>query len=193
MSEAPSAPGLAPLAFALTPEEARIAAARAGLRRALEGRLTLGHFAPLAAFGLAMAFIAILTTTALVERRHGEIALLLATGAFMVQRLTSRRRFAQARRTSLSEIEALRAAGPFVARLDESGLSLEGTASTTRWSFADCREIEDAGGLIYLWPASGAPAVLPTRIFPGPEEAARFLAFVRSRLLRQLAPPPGSR
>ena len=46
--------GFGPYAFTLTPEEARIAAARAGLRRALEGRLTLSHFAPLAAFVLAM-------------------------------------------------------------------------------------------------------------------------------------------
>jgi hypothetical protein len=189
----PSEAAAGPRAFELTPEEARIAAARAGLRRALEGRLTLSHFAPLAAFVLAMAFIAILTTTALVERRHGEIALLLATGAFMVQRLTTRRRFATARRVSLAEIETLRASGPVVARLDEAGLSLEGAASTMRWSFAECREVEDAGGLIYLWPASGAPAVLPTRTFADAEEAARFVEFARARLPRQLAAPARAR
>ncbi|MBV8662176.1 MAG: hypothetical protein JO107_03645 [Hyphomicrobiales bacterium] len=193
MSPARTAAEFGPYVFELTPDEARIAAARAGLRRALEGRLTLSHFAPIAAFVLAMAFIAILTTTALVARRHGEIALLLATGAFMVQRLTTRRRFAAARRASLGEIEALRSAGPLVARLDESGLSLEGPASPARWDFAACREIEDAGGLIYLWPTAGPPAVLPTRVFPTPEEATGLVEFVRGRLLRQLARPPERR
>jgi hypothetical protein len=185
MSQAQAAP-LGPYAFELTQEEARIAAARAGLRRALEGRLTLAHLAPLAAFVLAMAFIAILTLTGLVARRHGEIALLLAAGAFMVQRLATRRRFATARRRSLAELEAMRAVGPLVARLDEAGLSLESAAAPMRWDFAACREIEDAGGLIYLWPARGAPAVLPTRAFADPAQAALFLAFVRGRLRRAL-------
>lgn len=191
MNEPQAATG--PRAFELTPEEARIAAARAGLRRALEGRLTLGHFAPLVAFVLAMAFIAILTTTSLVGRRHGEIALLLAIGAFMVQRLTTRRRLATARRLSQREIETLRASGPLVARLDETGLSLAAAASTIRWTFAECREIEDAGGLVYLWPASGAPAVLPTRAFADAEEAARFVDFVRARVPRTLAAPARAR
>jgi hypothetical protein len=191
MSEAEAA-RLGPYAFDLTSEEARIAAARAGLRRALEGRLTLGHFAPLAAFALAMAFIAILTATALVARRHGEIALLLASGAFMVQRLTTRRHFITARRDSLAEIEAFRGEGALVARLDEAGLWLESAASGVHWEFARCREIEDAGGLIYLWPTSGAPAVLPSRAFADAAEAAVFLDFVRSRLIGKLARlPPG--
>ena len=85
-------------AFELTPDEARIAASRAALRLALAGGLTGRHLAPLAAFVLAMAFTAILAWTGLVSRRHGEIALLLATAAFMIHRLWTRRRFAAARR-----------------------------------------------------------------------------------------------
>ncbi len=193
MSQTRTAAGFGPYAFELTPDEARIAAARAGLRRALEGRLTLSHFAPIAAFVLAMAFIAILTTTGLVARRHGEIALLLATGAFMVQRLTTRRRFAAARKTTFAEIEAIRGAGALVARLDEAGLTLEGPDSPARWEFAACREVEDAGGLVYLWPAGGPPAVLPSRVFAGAEETAFFVAYVRSRLSRKLAQPPAAR
>lgn len=181
MSSSPEAQGLGPYAFELTPDEARIAASRAGLRRALEGRMTLSHLAPLAAFVLAMAFIAILTLTGLVAHRHGEIALLLAIGAFMVQRLLTRRSFMTARRRSLKEIEAMQAR-PLVARLDEAGLALEGAPAPMRWDFAACRDIEDAGGLIYLWPATGAPAVLPTRAFADAEQAALFLSFVRGRL-----------
>ena len=60
-----------PYAFSLTADEARIAAARAGLRRALAGGLTAAHFAPLAAFVLAILFVAILALTGLLGRRVG--------------------------------------------------------------------------------------------------------------------------
>jgi hypothetical protein len=190
MSETRPAPGFGPYAFELTEDEARIAAARSGLRRALAGRLTSAHFAPLAVFVLAIAFIAILALTGLVGRRHGEIALLLATGAFMVQRMTTRRRFAAARRASLAEIEAMRGAGRLVLSVDETGLALAGAAPLARWNFADCLEAEDAGGLVYLWPRQGAPAIAPTRVFRDETEAARFAQFLRSRLRRRLAGSP---
>ncbi len=192
MSETRPAPGFGPYAFELTEDEARIAAARSGLRRALAGRLTSAHLAPLAAFVLAIAFIAILALTGLVGRRHGEIALLLATGAFMVQRLATRRRFLAARRASLAEIEAMRAAGRLVLSVDAAGLALAGATPPARWDFADCLEVEDAGGLVYLWPRSGPPAIVPTRVFAGAEAAAGFVEFLRGRLPRRLAlPPPG--
>jgi hypothetical protein len=190
MNEASPASGFGPYVFELTEDEARIAGARAGLRRALEGRLTPSHLAPLAAFVLAMAFIAILTLTGLLARRHGEIAILAAAGAFMIQRLATRRRFMRARRACLAEIETIRAAGPLALIVDETGLDLSGAA---RWKFANCLEAEDAGGLIYLWPRSGPPAVLPARAFADPQEAARFVEFLRARLLRRLAPPPAGR
>ena len=41
-----------------------------------------------------------------------------------------------------------------------------------RWEFADCLEAEDAGGLIYLWPRQGAPAIAPTRVFRDADETA---------------------
>ena len=31
-------------------------------------------------------------------------------------------------------------------------------------AFADCREAEEAGGLIYLWSGTNAPLVIPTRV-----------------------------
>ncbi|MGD0640957.1 MAG: hypothetical protein ABSC22_09445 [Roseiarcus sp.] len=191
MSERPAAPGFGPYAFELTEDEARVAAARAGLRGALAGRLTSAHFAPLAAFVLAISFTAILALTGLVSRRFGEVALLLAIAAFMAQRLTTLRRFAAARRASVSEFEAMRDAGPLVVSVDETGLGLGG-AAPARWNFVDCLEAEDAGGLIYLWPRSGLPAIVPTRVFEGAEAAAEFVEFLRGRLPRRLAlPPPG--
>ena len=192
MSDSRPAPKFGPYAFELSEDEARIAAARAGLRRALAGRLTSAHFAPLAAFVLAISFVAILSLTGLLARRHGEVALLLATGAFMVQRLATRRRFAAARRAGLAEIEAMRGAGPLVLSVDEAGLGLDGAAPPGRWNFADCLDVEDAGGLVYLWPRSGPPAIVPARVFAGAEAAAGFVEFLRARLPRRLAlTPPG--
>jgi hypothetical protein len=174
------APPFEPLAFELTMDEARIAASRAGLRRALEGGLTKRHLAPLAAFTLAILFTAILAFTGLVERRHGEIALLLATAAFMTHRLWTRRRFVAARRESARVIEAFRAAGAVVVAIDETGVTLSAPEASARWRFPDV-EAEDAGGMVYLWPREGLPAVLPTRAFASPEAASAFVAFARSR------------
>jgi hypothetical protein len=182
VSESSPATAFGPYTFELAENEARIAAARSGLRRALTGRLTLAHLAPLAAFVLAIAFISILALTGLLGRRHGEIGLLLAAAAFMIQRLTTRWRFAAARRSSLAEIETMRSAGALVLSVDEAGLGLAGAASLARWNFADCVEAEDAGGLVYLWPRSGPPAIVPTRVFADAEAAASFVEFLRARL-----------
>jgi hypothetical protein len=179
MSAPDVSPPLAQPPFELTADEARIAASRAALRRTLAGGLTASHLAPLAAFSLALAFTAILALTGLISRRHGEIALLLATAAFMIQRLLMRLRLARTRRESAASIEAIRAAGPLVLAIDEECLTLTG-ATTARWNFRDGFEAEDAGGLIYLWPRSGAPAVLPTRAFPSMEAATHFVARARA-------------
>lgn len=167
------------LAFELTPDEARIASSRAALRQALAGGLIPRHLAPLAAFVLAIAFTAVLASTNLISRRHGEIALLLATAAFMIHRLWSRRRFALARRQSAASIEMIRATGPLVLAIDEQGLTLTG-ATAARWNFSDGLEAEDAGGIIYFWPRSGAPAVLPARAFASAEAASEFVALARA-------------
>jgi hypothetical protein len=181
-----TAPDPAPstrLAFELTADEAGIAASRAALRRALAGGLTSRHLAPLAAFVLAIGFTAILASTSLISHRHGEIALLLATAAFMIHRLWSRRRFALARRESAASIETIRAGGPFVLAVDEQGLTLTGSTAA-RWNFSDGLEAEDAGGMIYFWPRSGAPAVLPTRAFPSAEAASEFVALARAGITK---------
>lgn len=174
-----TAPAFGPYAFEPTADEARIAASRAALRRALAGGLTARHLAPLAAFLLAMAFTAILAWTDLVSRRHGEIALLLEAAAFMIHRFATRRRFVRARRESIAAIATIR--GSLVAVVDETGLALEGADASPRWNFADGVEVEDAGGMIYLWPRSGPPAFLPTRIFPSEDTVRAFVAFAKSR------------
>jgi len=171
------------LAFELTADEAGIATSRAALRRALAGGLTSRHLAPLAAFVLAIGFTAILASTSLISHRHGEIALLLATTAFMIHRLWGRRRFALARRESAASIETIRAGGPFVLAVDEQGLTLTGSTAA-RWNFSDGLEAEDAGGMIYLWPRSGAPAVLPARAFPSAEAASEFVALARAGITK---------
>jgi len=185
-----SAPGeddFGPYAFSLTADEARVAAARAGLKRALAGGLTADHFAPLAAFVLAILFIAVLALTGLLGRRPAEAALLVCAAAFLLQRLATRRRFFVSRRVAEAEIERLRAAAPLVLSVEADGLRLDGGPEPTRWRFADCLEAEDAGGLVYLWPRKGPPAIAPTRVFRDQTEAARFAQFLRSRLPRRIA------
>ena len=87
----------------------------------------------------------------------------------------------------------MRAAGPLVLSVDETGLGLAGAAPPARWNFADCLEAEDAGGLVYLWPRSGSPAIVPTRVFAGAAAAAGFVEFVRGRLPRRIALPAAGR
>ncbi len=82
-----SAVSFGPYAFTLAPAEAEAAAARLGLRQALNGGLLASHVAPLTAFVLIMAFASVLALTGLVSRRAGEITLMLAALAFMIQRL----------------------------------------------------------------------------------------------------------
>jgi len=175
-----TAPGFGPFAFELTDEEAGAAASRAALRAALEGGLLSRHFAPLAAFLLAMLFAAILAFTGLVSRRSAEIALILAAAAFMINRLWSRRRFALARRAALDWTQRLKSAGELVVSVDDYGLRLAAGPLNTAWAFAEAQDVEDAGGLVYLWPRSGEPAVLPARVFPDAAAIADFLTFARA-------------
>ena len=113
-----------------------------------------------------MVFTAILAFTGLIRRRPGEIALLLAAAAFMIHRLWTRRRFLQARRAAPTWTERVRAAGSVVAR-HRRGRAWRSKAPilSRRWRFSDGLEIEDAGGMVYLWPPSGDPAFWPTRAY----------------------------
>ena len=184
---APADDGFGPYVFALTEDEARVAAARYGLRRALAGGLTTSHLAPLAAFALTVLFVAILGLTGLMGRRPAEAILLVAAALFLLQRLVARRRFFASRRAAAAEFAGLGAAS-LVLTVEADGLRLDGAASPRLWRFVDCIDAEDAGGLVYLWPRVGAPAVAPTRIFADAAEAARFARHLRAQLARRLAP-----
>ena len=176
----PSGPG----SFALTTQEAGIAASRAGFRAALAGRLSLTLVAPLVGFVLFVAFAAILTATGLIGRRLGEAALIIAAVAFMASRMAAHWRMRGARAGSLAAVTALQKAGEARVRLDDGGLVVETAAGLRRLSFADCDEAEDAGGIIYLWPRAGEPTFIPARAFASEQAAREFLAFVRARIAR---------
>jgi hypothetical protein len=49
-------------------------------------------------------------------------------------------------------------------------------------SYADCDEAEDAGGLIYVWPRSGAPIVVPRRALASAQEASRLVSRLSVRI-----------
>ena len=171
-----------PYAFTLAPAEAEAAAARAGLRTALKGGLLASHVAPLTAFALILAFASILALTGLISRRAGEMTLILAALAFMIQRLMSHWRFRRARLQGRAGIDELRSAGALTATFDDEALSLEVDGRSKRLRYADCDEAEDAGGLIYVWPRQGVPIVVPTRVMKDAEEAARLVSSLSGRI-----------
>jgi len=177
--------GLGPCSFALTAQEARIAASRAGLRAALSGRLSLRHVAPLVGFVLFVTFVAILVSTGLLGRRLGEAALIVGAIAFMAFRMAAHWRLRGARKASLAAVIALQKAGQAIVRLDDSGLLVESAAGSRHLAFADCEEAENAGGMIYLWPRNGEPAFIPARAFPSEQAAREFLAIVRARVAKR--------
>ena len=172
-----------PYAFTLAPAEAEAAAARLGLRLALWGGLLASHFAPLAAFALVLLFASILTVPGLISRRAGEATLLMAAGAFMIQRLISHWRIQRARKSGRAAIAKLKFDGALAAAIDDDGATLTGGDRTLRLNYADCEEAEDVGGLIYLWPRRGPPIVLPTRAF-AEGEAGLLLARLKDRIRR---------
>ncbi|MGO8798748.1 MAG: hypothetical protein ACLQE9_10590 [Roseiarcus sp.] len=177
-SEPPSHPE--PCSFALTAQEAKVAASRAGLRAALSRSPLLTHVAPLVGFLLLVAFVAILTATGLLGRRPAEAALIVGAIAFMASRMAVHWRLRGARAISLAAATALQNVGQATVRLDDSGLQVESAAGSRRLAFADCDEAEDAGGMIYLWPRDGEPAFIPARAFPNDQAAQEFLALVRA-------------
>ena len=184
MEVAPEAYG--PFVITFEPAEIEAAAARYGLRAALHGGLTASHHAPLAAFVLALMFAFILASTGLISRRAGEIAVLIAASAFMVQRLMTHRRIWRTRSRGRAEIERLLAGGDVTATIEADGATQMRGGDSRRIAFIDCEEAEEAGGLIYLWRREGAPIVMPCRIL-AEGEPARLVAFVKARIGRRPA------
>ena len=171
-----------PYAFALAPAEAEAAAARAGLRLALRGGLLAHHLAPLTAFALVIVFASVLALTGLISRRAGEAALILAAAAFMVQRLANHWRIRRARREGHAAVARLLSAASLRATFENDALSLDVDGRLERLRYVDCDLAEDAGGLIYLWPSAGPPAVVPVRALASEGEASRLVAQVRAQM-----------
>jgi len=171
-----------PYAFTLSPAEADAAAARAGLRLALGGGLLARHLAPLTAFALAIAFASVLALTGLISRRAGEATLLVSAAAFMIQRLANHWRVRRARLEGRAAIARLQSASAITATFENDSLSLDVGGRMQRLCYADCREVEDAGGLIYVWLREGAPIVVPSRALPDAEETARLVSRLSSRI-----------
>lgn len=172
------------LAFALTEEDVRLASSRVALRLALAGRLSRDHAAPLVAFALVLLFIAVLAFSGLVGRRFAEIALLLATAAFMAIRTRGHARLRGARKRSLAALEAMRNAGSTRVRLDEWDLRLESASEVRCLRFADCDEAETVDAILYLWPRNGMPAIIPARAFADDGAACAFLDGLRAAIRR---------
>ena len=148
------------------------------------------HVAPLIAFVLLLVFVAILAFTGLMGRRLAEILILLGGAAFMIQRLFTRRQFCSrsARRAQMGGCGRTRRARSRPVSTT-TGSTFENPSLSRRWRFADAREYEDAGGMIYLWPKGASPpAFFPTRAFADEAEAARWRGFARARIGARLAP-----
>jgi hypothetical protein len=182
MSADRPADSFGPYVFTLAPAEAEAAAARVGLRTVLKGGLLASHVAPLTAFALVMAFASVLALTGLIGRRTGEATILLAAAAFMIQRLANHWGIRSARSKGRAAIVHLQSASAVTATFGEETLSFDVDGRILNLRYADCEQAEDAGGLIYVWPRNGVPIVVPTRAFADPEEAARLLSRVSSRI-----------
>jgi hypothetical protein len=171
-----------PYSFEMTHEDARAAAFRAGLRGALSGRLSRNHVAPLIAFVLFVAIVAIAAAAGLVPRRLSEGALILAAIGFMAARIVAHRRLRLAQKNSLATMVALQKTEHMVVTFDDRGLRAATSAGCRPVAFADCEEAEEAAGIIYFWPRTGEPAFIPARAFANEQVAREFLNWARARI-----------
>ena len=152
----------------------------------MRGGLTASHQAPLAAFVLVLLFAAILALTGLITRRAGEIAILIAAFAFMIQRLGTHHRIWRAQKKGRVEIER-RMSGPMTTTIEADGVTQ--TNASEAWRLALPRLHRGRGGpagFIYLWGRNAAPVVLPSRLL-AEGQATRLLNWFRPH-----PAPPGS-
>lgn len=172
-----------PYRFALTDEEARVAIARLSLRYGLSRHFERDYVAPLVLFVLLLVFIAILAFTGLIGRRAAEAALLLGAILFLATRFLGHWRLRRAQRLAKGVVDEIAAAGETTLTVDGRGFVFRDRQNLPR-IFRDVNEIENAGGLLYLWfsECGSAPLVIPTRIFANEAEADRFLVSVRGQI-----------
>jgi hypothetical protein len=176
-----NAESFGPYTFTLSPAETAAVAARSSLRAATRDALITSRFA-LAAFVLVLLFAPIMAKTGLISRRAGEATILLAAAAYIIQRLATHwRMIRRTRNLGPAPIVSLEADGALAARIDDGGVTLDGGGRSRRLEYVECEEVEDASGLIYLWPRDGAPIVLPARTL-GDGEARRLVAQIKQRI-----------
>jgi hypothetical protein len=179
-----------PYRFALSDEERRAAIARLSLRYGLSRRFERDYVAPLIVFVLLLLFIAILAFTRLIGRRAAEAALLIGAILFLATRFLAHWRLRRAQSLAKGVVDRIAAAGEATLTVDESGFAFSDRDEREKQPvvFRGLTEIENAGGLFYIWVSSrdSGPLVIPTRVFPDGAEADRFLAFVRRRIRERL-------
>ena len=175
-------PVFGPYRFALTDEERRAAIARLSLRYGLSRRFERDYVAPLVVFVLLLVFVAILAFTGLMGRRAAEAALLLGAVLFLATRFLAHWRLRRAQGLAKDVVARIAAAGETTVTVEENGLTFGDHSE--RVAFGAPTEIENAGGLFYIWSLNpdNAPLVVPTRIFADGAEADRFFAFLRGRI-----------
>jgi len=173
-------PAFGPFTFTPTADELDRVATRTGLRAMLSGRLSRHHVAPLAAFVLIVAFASILALTGLIGRRLGEAILIVAALAFMVQRLIAHWRLRAAQKGSGARIDRLKSAGEMTLAADDEGVSLSNAGGGVATTWGACVEVEDAGGILYLWSRDKEPVFIPVRALDG--QSAAVLNFARTRM-----------
>jgi len=178
---------LGPYVFTLAPSEAEAAAARLGTRAALRGALFARHVAPFLVFAFVVLIAFTLAHFGFISARAGKMTLLLAAIAFVAQRIISHwlvlRAHAIGRRAVLIRFQG---EGELAASIDEDGLALAAGGRLARMSYADCAEVEDVGALIYVWPRTGQPILLPKRVLRE-GEAALVVDRLRERVRRAKA------
>jgi uncharacterized membrane protein (DUF485 family) len=175
-----------PYSFALTDDEARIAASRIALHSNLARRFERDYVAPLVVFVLFLVFIAVLAFSGLMNRRLAEAALLVGAIVFLAARFLAHWRLRDAQRVSQTMLARIVALKDIRVTIDDEGLTFDPSVKSeaTRRLFHQVTTVEDAGGLIYLWRREHdeTPAILPTRIFADADETKRFLVFVRAKI-----------
>ena len=102
--------------------------------------------------------------------------------AFLTSRLLSHWRLRRAVKRNLTALRTFDGDPVLTLEVDGDSVSLRGARCRRRCPFAAGARIENAGGLIYLWPREGEPIPVPVRAFADAEEALDFLTFVEGRI-----------
>ncbi len=181
-----NAAGFTPIEYTLSDEEAGLAAYRAGWRLALEKPFNPQHRNPLIAFAAFLVFDLALYFTGAITARAGEAALILAAMLFMGFRTWRHWRLRQALLGARAHMAKLRDSSPLRATIEADAIRLSWNAGSDRWRFADCRDAELSGPLLYLWRDGGMPFIAPLRCFESVDRARELIACIDAQIAAKL-------